>query len=1044
MKQRYIYICQIALINAFMLLIISGINNIQAQDILTFGEENRKSTNISQPLKNLRPQQEVTVFKSQEINTKYTFYGAKHFVSQIENRKFDVVSIPGFSAMSEPGKPALPVHVDNVLLPGNAKVQVEIISADTIELNDYYIKPAMTPAIDTEGADEPEFVIDNQLYSTDEFYPKSPVYVNSETMLRGNKIVSIAVAPIQFNPVTSTLNVFKNVKYKVTYQSGKTFEELKYENNEHYLDMYRNISINKQQIPKKSEINTKNNQSTDYIIITDANYKSAADTLAKWKRMLGYSVDIISDNSWTSSMVKDSIHNIYNGNTVKPDYFVILGDHEDVPAEIHQAPDGDNFGTDLYYACMDGSGDYVPDMAHGRLAVSNSTEAMNVVQKIVNYERNPVTDTGFYNKASNCSYYQGYESNGDTYTSRRFIHTSEEIYSYLDTKGYSIDRIYETDQGISPQYYQNGYYSDGQQIPSDLLMSNGFQWDGNSSDISSAINNGRFYVFHRDHGYTGSYGWAHPQFLRYHVGNLSNGNKTPVVFSINCHTGNFLESKSFAETFLRHSNGGAVGVVAPSYYSYSGPNDGLATGLIDAIWSNPGLLSDFGSGGISNPSLSAHNDIYTMGDVVNQGLIRMTETWPGYGEQSQYTHELYHYFGDPAMRIFTQKPNHIAAKVQDSINGFAIQIDSANAANAIATLTIDGQLLAKINLKNGCGTLNFTDSIEGEAVITISDHNYVPYVENVYIDNVIKPNPPAIQAKNISFASSSKSKSVSLNITWEPGDGDHRVVKINDKEEFTDPVDGEEYEADNYYHHDGEQVVYVGEGSEVTVYNLDTNTIYWVRIYEYNNEGSYTKYTTTEETGNPKNQTDSEEGALPVQLISFEGQQNASNIKLTWQTASEVNNDYFKLQKIEQNKLFPIACVTGSGMSNEIADYQYTDEKPVEGENYYRLTQVDYDGSKEVLKTIAVNYNTDKNLVIDKIRETDNEIVISTKGKTDEGMQVTLTGIDGRLVEERLLTAEELNTGSFLVNISGCRQGYYILRLVNQERSMSRKIAIFH
>ena len=1043
MKNQYSFFYSLVLVKAIIVSVIVGFNTVNAQDILTF-EDNRKQNPITtQTMKDLQPEQNVSATKNHDISNQYSFSGAMHFVSQNENRTYDVLSIPGYAAMSEPGKPALPVHVDNVLLPGNAKVHIEIVSADTIHLKGYYIKPALTPAIDTEGADEPEFVIDHDLYNRNEFFPASPVYVNSETMLRGNKIVSVAVAPIQFNPVTKALKIYKNVKYKVTYQSGKTFEELQYENSSHYLDMYRNISINDQQIPKTSQIQSKGNQPVDYIIVTDTDYKPAADTLAKWKSMLGYSVDILSSNSWTAAMVKDSIHSRYNGSTVKPDYFVILGDHEDVPAEIHQAPNGDDFGTDLYYACMDGSGDYVPDMAHGRIAVSNSTEAMNVVRKIVNYERDPVTDPGFYNKASNCSYYQGYESGGNTYTSRRFTHTSEEIYSYLDTKGYSIDRIYEADQGISPQYYHDGYYSDGQQIPSDLLKSNGFQWDGNSSDISSGINDGRFYVFHRDHGYTGSYGWAHPQFLRYHVRNLSNGNKTPVVFSINCHTGDFLKAESFAETFLRHSNGGAVGVVAPSYYSYSGPNDGLATGLIDAIWSNPGLVSDFGSGGVSNPSLSAHNDIYTMGDVVNQGLIRMTETWLGYGSQSQYTHELYHYFGDPAMRIFTEQPNDIIAQVQDSISGFSIQIDNANASDALATLTVDGQLLAKTNLTNGSGTLNFTDSIEGEAVITLSDHNYVPYVERIHIDNVIKANPPAIQAKNINFSSNSKEKSVSLTITWENGDGDHRIVKINDTDEFTDPVDGEEYDADNYYHHDGEQVVYKGDGEQVTVYNLDANMVYWVRVYEYNNEGSYTKYTTTEETGNPKNQTDTEESALPVQLISFEGQQKASDIKLRWQTASEVNNDYFKLEKIDQNAIFPLAYITGSGMSNEVVKYQYTDENPVKGENYYRLTQVDYDGSKEVLKTIAVNYNTEQDLTIDKIQKTANNLVLFLNGKAEGDMQVSLTGIDGRLVKQRLLKAEELNAGSFQMNISNCNQGYYILRLVNRNHAISRKIAVF-
>ena len=64
-----------------------------------------------------------------------------------------------------------------------------------------------------------------------------------------------------------------------------------------------------------------------------------------------------------------------------------------------------------------------------------------------------------------------------------------------------------------------------------------------------------------------------------------------------------------------------VGVVAAAYYSYSGYNDAITIGMIDAIWPDPGIFPDFGSGGSDlNYSIGAGNDIFTMGDVINQGL----------------------------------------------------------------------------------------------------------------------------------------------------------------------------------------------------------------------------------------------------------------------------------------------------------------------------------------------------------------------------------------------------------------------------------------
>ena len=75
--------------------------------------------------------------------------------------------------------------------------------------------------------------------------------------------------------------------------------------------------------------------------------------------------------------------------------------------------------------------------------------------------------------------------------------------------------------------------------------------------------------------------------------------------------------------------------------------------MFDAIWSNPGLLPNFGSGGISNPNVNTHSDIYKMGYVLNQGLLRMGQTWG----LSQYTNRIFHYFGDPSMEMYTSSPS---------------------------------------------------------------------------------------------------------------------------------------------------------------------------------------------------------------------------------------------------------------------------------------------------------------------------------------------------------------------------------------------------
>ncbi|MCD6367099.1 MAG: PKD domain-containing protein, partial [Bacteroidales bacterium] len=378
---------------------------------------------------------------------------------------------------------------------------------------------------------------------------------------------------------------------------------------------------------------------------------------------------------------------------------------------------------------MNGSGDYYPDMAKGRISVTSATQAMSVIDKIIDYEKTPPTLSSFYTNAVNCAYFQ--ESSTTGYAERRFAQTSEDIRDYTNgVLGYNVSRIYATGSSVNPTNWNNGTYSAGEAIPS-YLDKPGFAWDGDYNDINNTINSGVFYVFHRDHGDVSL--WGDPYYTITYMNSLSNGNLTPVVFSINCLTGKFLEPECFSEKFLRYNNGGAVGVFCHAEVSYSGYNDGLAEGLVDAIWSNPGLIPNFtGSGGIPSPTLIPHSDIFTMGDVANQGLLRMVETWGDH----EYTHQLFHYFGDPAMKIWTEQPTQITATHQTTINcnDNTFTINSCSLSDGLATLVIDGLLVGEVQLTGGTGTINIPVQLYGNyAWLTISEHNYQPYVAQIPI-----------------------------------------------------------------------------------------------------------------------------------------------------------------------------------------------------------------------------------------------------------------------------------------------------------------------
>jgi len=98
---------------------------------------------------------------------------------------------------------------------------------------------------------------------------------------------------------------------------------------------------------------------------------------------------------------------------------------------------------------------------------------------------------------------------------------------------------------------------------------------------------------------------------------------------------------------------------------------------------------------------------------------------------------------------------------------------------------------------------------------------------------------------------------------------------------------------------------------------------------------------------------------LPVELVSFTGKVKDQKVYLKWSTATEVNNYGFDVQRSNKtDKWDVLGFVEGHGNSNSPKEYSFTDaEVNSSGIYYYRLKQIDNDGTFEFSKTIEVNFN---------------------------------------------------------------------------------------
>ena len=95
-----------------------------------------------------------------------------------------------------------------------------------------------------------------------------------------------------------------------------------------------------------------------------------------------------------------------------------------------------------------------------------------------------------------------------------------------------------------------------------------------------------------------------------------------------------------------------------------------------------------------------------------------------------------------------------------------------------------------------------------------------------------------------------------------------------------------------------------------------------------------------------------------VLMVSFKAAQQNNAVQLKWTTASEQNNLRFDIEKSTDGKtFFKIGSRNGFGNSHISNDYFFNDQKPNQGINYYRLKQIDFDGTERLIDPIAITLN---------------------------------------------------------------------------------------
>ncbi len=680
--------------------------------------------------------------------------------------------LPGVDVYGNtPGLPDVPVVRRMIGVPHGAEVRLAGLRVIPGEEYTVDLWPAQEPAVDVpvgqeegelppETFEDPPFSKDEEAYDTDANFPREIVTIERMGSMRDLKMVQINVAGGQYNPKTKLLTTFKSVEFELVFEGGEEgFLPRSVIANpfERSFDGIYAQALNHRALfeyPFGEIIAPSICWGHEYLIITDPTFRPAADALRNWKVSRGLSTVVINTGNGaglagtTAAQIRDTVRNRYNNCLVRPSYLLLLGDAEFIPPFYRTTMYGDSAGTDLDYSLMT-PGDLAPDLAYGRIPVDTLEQAQTVINKIINYENLPPFQPAFYSNVSLASYFQCCRPDvvQDGTASRSFIETSELVRNALQATGYAVERIYNTSTAYhnnpnNSSYYNsairstvpNRYYN-GALLPPDLRATSGYPWSGSSTEIVNAINAGRFLMMHRGHG--GPSGWGGPSFSTSHLNSLSNGNRTPVIYSINCASGLFdnetlnpalqdwnynttVNGVYWAERILR-MEGGAVGVIGDTRNSPTWANSALARGLFDATF--PNVVPNYGP----NSSIQRLGDILNYGKAYMVSQVGQAQTAGSVSNDAATTNViLYHVFGDPSMKMWTKHPYQIVFPwyVYNvlTVNPKQWQVEYPVHGATITALQ-DGNPVARGEVVDGQALLDFINDVDPDTPIELSAIN---------------------------------------------------------------------------------------------------------------------------------------------------------------------------------------------------------------------------------------------------------------------------------------------------------------------------------
>ncbi|NQT33730.1 T9SS type A sorting domain-containing protein [bacterium] len=642
----------------------------------------------------------VNIFEDSPSSThlQISFKELNHEKIEIDGNSLDRFSIDGELTLSIEGFPDLPYISRFLLIPPQSDVELRLNHIST------RIEPEVDPVIASAGNEYTISLTDAEQYADyGGLFPFEPVKVSKPVIMRGYRMVSVTIFPMQYDRTTGQMHINEELDFELIYD-GVGENVITNPERGRGSPMFNRIirSLVENPPPERDEPDQRG--SILYVTGEWDDVLEELEPLIEWRRRMGWTAEVISvGNSQDPYAVKREIQTAYDEWEIPPEYVVIVGD---APGdadrylmgyfnEQHGSPYA--YESDHHYGQLEGD-DIFQDVAVGRLSFLTIGELRTIVDKTVQYESDP-----FIGEDNEIGWYKrGAVAAGYAYSGRSTIDVCAWSKNLMVRHGYEeVAEAYYDRGDVTPQFF----------------------YDSFNSGISIFLYRG----WYRMNGFT-----------MQNIQNLRNDQMLPFIILATCNTGDFGHNPwgaghTYTELFVKKPNGGAIGAVGAAGATHTAYNNIIVAGSMKALFAD-GIYTQGWT--LVRGKIDLHRNYANLGDMMH----------PENNEQESWLTSTYIFnlMGDPAVDLYTDTPRELNISHPEILvtgqSHLAVHVEYADTEEDATDIQVclykpdQFQNVTRTD-ENGMAVFSLDPQRiqQGDVQLTVTGHNLMPYLADMEI-----------------------------------------------------------------------------------------------------------------------------------------------------------------------------------------------------------------------------------------------------------------------------------------------------------------------